>query len=203
MNEIRHIVFDIGNVLLHWERERPYRRLIPDAVKRRHFLTEICSDAWHHRLDEGVPVDEAIAELVARHPEHEDLIRAYKTEWLEMLPGAIGGTVEILERLVADGRDVTALTNFNQDLFQITVPEYPFLRIFRGVTVSGEKRLIKPDPAIYEEHARAFGLEPSATLFFDDMERNVAAARAAGWNAEVFTDPEGLRRDLARYGIAI
>jgi 2-haloacid dehalogenase len=30
MNEIRHIVFDIGKVLIHYDPELPYRRLIPD-----------------------------------------------------------------------------------------------------------------------------------------------------------------------------
>ena len=35
MNEIRHIVFDLGNVLLRWDPERPFLRLIPDPVARR------------------------------------------------------------------------------------------------------------------------------------------------------------------------
>ena len=77
--------------------------------------------------------------------------------------------MEILEALVANGHDVTALTNFNQDLFRITREAYPFLDLFRGVTVSGEQRMVKPDPAIYAHHAEAFGLAPAATLFFDDV----------------------------------
>jgi 2-haloacid dehalogenase len=62
---------------------------------------------------------------------------------------------------------------------------------------------LKPDPKIYAHHAEAFGLEPKATLFFDDSAHNVDGARDAGWNAEVFQTPEKMQRDLARYGIAV
>jgi HAD superfamily hydrolase (TIGR01509 family) len=203
MTEIRHIVFDIGNVLVRWERDRPYREIIPDPAERKRFLDEVCTMEWHITLDEGVGIDQAIAELTEKFPHEAELIRAYKSRWLDSIPGAIDGTVEILQALVAEGRDVTALTNFNQDLFRITVDAYPFLSLFRGVTVSGEARMTKPDPAIYAHHAEAFGLVPSATLFFDDSPPNVAAARAAGWNAEVFEGPEGMREDLGRYGIAV
>jgi len=203
MTAIRHIVFDIGNVLVRWERDRPYRELIPDPAERERFLAEVCTMEWHMRLDAGTGIDEAIAELEEKFPHQMELIRAYKSRWLESIPSAIEGTVEILQGLVAQGRDVTALTNFNQDLFQLTVPAYPFLQLFRGVTVSGERRLVKPDPAIYAHHAEAFGLEPAATLFFDDVDKNVEAARAAGWNAEIFRDPEGMRADLAGYGISV
>ena len=203
MTEIRHIVFDIGNVLIRWERDRPYRELIPDEAERTRFLDEVCSMEWHLRLDEGVGIDEAIAEVSEKFPHQVELINAYKSRWLDTIPGAIEGTVEVLERLVEQGRDVTALTNFNQDLFRLTVDAYPFLGLFRGVTVSGEKRMVKPDPAIYAHHAEAFGLEPGATLFFDDVEKNIDAARKAGWNAEIFTAPEAMRADLERYGIPL
>jgi 2-haloacid dehalogenase len=203
MTEIRHIVFDIGNVLVRWERDRPYRELIPDAAEREKFLAEICSMEWHLRLDEGVGIDEAIAELREKFPHQTALIEAYTSRWLETIPSAVEGTPEILEALVTQGRDVTALTNFNQDLFRLTVPAYPFLGTFRGVTVSGEQRMVKPDPAIYAHHAEAFALEPAATLFFDDSPPNIAAARAAGWNAELFTDAATMRADLERYGISV
>ncbi|TIX30672.1 MAG: HAD family phosphatase, partial [Mesorhizobium sp.] len=46
-----------------------------------------------------------------------------------------------------------------------------------------------------------FGLEPSATLFIDDSQKNVDGARAAGWQSVLFTDAETLKTDLERYGI--
>lgn len=203
MTDIRHIVLDVGNVLILWERDRPYRELIPNPVERQRFLDEICTMEWHLKLDDGVGIDEAIDGLVERFPHQAELIRAYKSRWLDTIPGAIDGTVDILQTLVASGHDVTALSNFNQDLFRITREAYPFLDLFRGVTVSGERKMVKPNPAIYTHHAEAFGLTPAATLFFDDSQKNIDAAHAAGWNGELFTEPVKMRADLARYGIAV
>jgi HAD superfamily hydrolase (TIGR01509 family) len=203
MTEIRHIVFDIGKVLVQWERDRPYREVIPDPVERQRFLDEICTMEWHMALDEGTGIDEAIQTLSEKFPHEAERIGHYKSNWLASIPGPVEGTVEILEALIAQGRDVTALTNFNQDLFRTTQEAYPFLSSFRGITVSGEKRMVKPNPAIYAHHAEAFGLDPAATLFFDDSPPNIESARAAGWNAELFTDAGQMRADLEKYGITV
>ncbi len=201
VSEIQHIVFDLGRVLIHWDSEIPYRRLIPDPVERARFLTEVCSPAWNAEQDRGRTWAEAEALLIADHPEHEDLIRAYRKHWPEMIPNHIEGSVAVLEQLLADGRDVTALTNFGDDTFEVARERYPFLDRFRGVTVSARIGLMKPDAAIFRHHAETFGLDPAATLFFDDSPPNIEGARAAGWQAELFEDAEGLRADLARYGV--
>ena len=71
------------------------------------------------------------------------------------------------------------------------------------MTVSGEVGLLKPDRAIYDIHVESFGLEPAATLFIDDSEKNVEGARDAGWQAVHFSGAEKLRSDLAGYGLAV
>jgi HAD superfamily hydrolase (TIGR01509 family) len=120
-----------------------------------------------------------------------------------MISGTVPGTVAIIEALAASGRDITALTNYSAETFPHAQATYPILRRFRGITVSGRVRMLKPDLAIYRHHALTFGLEPSATLFFDDNAKNVEGARAAGWSAEIFVSPEKMREDLGRYGVMI
>ncbi len=203
VNTIRHIVFDLGKVLLEWDPERPYRRLIPDDQARKHFLTNVCNPDWNNEQDRGRTWREAEDLLIAEHPQHAEMIRAYRKHWAEMLPTEVDGTVAILEALLAQGRDVTALTNFAADTFEEAREMYPFLDRFRGVTVSGRIRVMKPDLAIYRHHAETFGLDPAATLFFDDNAANVAGARDAGWNAEQFVGAGKMRDDLDRYGIAL
>jgi 2-haloacid dehalogenase len=94
------------------------------------------------------------------------------------------------------------LTNFAADTFREARQRFAFLNRPRGVTVSGEIGLIKPDTAIYERHARDFGLDPAGSVFIDDSMKNVEGARAAGWRGIHFTDAETLRRDLAGMGVA-
>ena len=201
MNDIRHIVFDIGKVLIHYDPELPFRRLIPDEARRAWFLAEICTPAWNVEQDRGRPWREAEALLIERHPREEELIRAFRRHWHEMVPHAYGDSVAILKRLVEAGRDVTMLTNFAADTFAEARRRFPFLDLPRGVTVSGKAGIIKPDAAIYRLHAETFGLTPAETLFIDDSAKNVEGARAAGWHAVLFTDAAALERDLARFGL--
>ncbi|HXV31748.1 MAG TPA: HAD family phosphatase [Sinorhizobium sp.] len=199
--DIRHIVFDIGKVLIHYDPHIPFRRIIPDEAERNWFFANICTNDWNLEQDRGRTWQEAEALLVRDHPEREEHIRAFRRHWHEMVPHAYAESVSLLESLIADGRDVTMLTNFASDTFREAQKMYPFLTLPRGVTVSGDIGLIKPDIAIYETHARTFGLEPAATIFIDDSMANVEAARAAGWHALHFTDPKTLKGELAAYGV--
>ena len=203
MSDIRHIVFDIGRVLIHYDPELPFRRLIPDAKKRRWFLENVCTSDWNIEQDRGRGWPEAEAMLIALHPDEAENIRAFRRCWHEMVPHAYDDSVAIMEGLIDAGRDVTMLTNFASDTFREARERFPFLDRPRGVTVSGDVRLIKPDPAIYRHHAAAFGLDPAAALFIDDSPKNVEGAKAAGWQAVHFTDAPTLAGDLARLGIAV
>lgn len=200
---IRHIVFDIGRVLVQWDPERPYRRLIPDEAKRRWFLDTVCTPAWNLEQDRGRPWAEAETLLIDQYPQEADLIRAYRAHWIDMVPDTLPETPAMLERLVEDGHDVTMLTNFAADTFEEALARFPVLSRPRGVTVSGVEGIVKPDPAIYALHAERFGLDPAATLFFDDSPANVEAARGAGWTAHVFTDPSQMRADFAAAGLRV
>lgn len=202
MTEIRHIVFDIGRVLIHYDPDLAFRDIIEDEAERQHFLTEICSSAWNLEQDRGRPWEEAEAELIARHPDHEPNIRAFRKGWSKMVPHAFDETVALMERYIDEGRDVTLLTNFAADTFEEALELFPFLKRPRGVTVSGRIRLIKPDVAIYHHHAESFDLEPAATLFIDDSAANVSGARDAGWHAVQYTTHDALVEDLRAFRLA-
>ncbi len=67
--------------------------------------------------------------------------------------------------------------------------------------VSGEGRLIKPDPAIFHRLLERYGLDASTTLFIDDSEKNVLAARDLGFKVHHFQSPEGLGAALDGYDL--
>ncbi len=202
MSAIRHIVLDIGNVLLRWEPDIPYRRLIPDPETRRRFLADECNGEWLRLTDSGMSWREAENILIAKFPGDAELIRAFRPHWEEMIPGEIAASRVIVEEMLAGGADVTGLTNFAADTYPIAFARFPILSRLRGVTVSAHVGLTKPDPAIYRRHAADFGLNQAATLFFDDAIANVEGARVAGWRAEHFVSPDRFRDDLRRYNVA-
>jgi 2-haloacid dehalogenase len=197
--EIKHIVFDIGNVLIEWDAELAFLDQIPDTGERRWFLDNVCTMAWNIEQDRGRDWKEAEEILIVDFPEHEDNIRAFRKNWPSMLAGQISGSVEILRAFVSRGHDVTMLTNFASDTLEIAKARYDFLGISRGMTVSADIGLLKPDIEIYRHHSAEYGLSPGHTLFIDDTMQNVDGAIQAGWNAVQFKDAETLKADLERF----
>jgi 2-haloacid dehalogenase len=195
------VVFDLGGVLIDWDPRHLYRKLLADEAAVEEFLATVCTPEWNAEQDRGRPFAEGVAELVERHPVHAAAITAYHERWTEMLGGDIGGTVELLAELRATGVPLYALTNWSAETFGIARERFQFLSWFDGVLVSGEERMTKPDPAIFQLLLDRFGLDPQATFYVDDSPANVAAASELGLDAVRFTGPERLRRDLEARGL--
>lgn len=196
-----NVVFDIGNVLIHWDPRVLYRTIFASEDEVEWFLDNVCTHDWNLEQDRGRSFEDAIAEATARHPDYRDAIAAYHLRWPETILGPIPGTVAILDELKAKGTPLYAITNWHQDKFRETRARFAFLGHFRDIVVSGDERLIKPDPAIYRLLLDRNGLEAGSCLFIDDNAANVQGARAVGMKAHHFTSPEALRAELAGLGV--
>jgi 2-haloacid dehalogenase len=127
MTEIRHIVFDIGKVLIHYDPDLPFSRLIPDVGERRWFFDNVCTHDWNIEQDRGRTWDEAESLLIALHPKHSENIRNFRRHWHEMVPHAYEDSVALMLELLEAGHDVTMLTNFAADTFVEARRKFPFL----------------------------------------------------------------------------
>jgi 2-haloacid dehalogenase len=198
------VIFDLGGVLIDWDPRHLYRRLFDgddDAMER--FLTEVTSVEWNVQQDRGRSLDAATEELVARHPDKEDLIRAYygSDTWREMISGPIPGTVDVLADLRARGVRLFALSNWSAETFPRVRHEFDFLGWFEGIVLSGQEGIAKPEEAIYRIVLDRHGLTAEDTIFVDDSERNVEQARRMGIDAIVFRDADQLRDELRGRGL--
>jgi 2-haloacid dehalogenase len=196
------VVFDLGGVLIDWNPRYLYRKLFDgdDAAMER-FLAEVTTPEWNGLQDAGRTWADAVASLTREHPEHAELIAAYAERWPETLGEAIHPTVEILDELRRTGVRLFALSNWSAETFPIARPRYPFLEWFDGIVISGEVRIAKPDARVYRHLLERHSLEPATTVFIDDSEANVDAARALGMIAIRFEGAAALRRALGRLGL--
>ncbi|MDP8905585.1 MAG: HAD family phosphatase [Chloroflexota bacterium] len=199
----RAVVFDLGGVLIDWNPRHLYRKLIADGEQMEWFLANVTTPEWNLLQDRGRTLAEATDELVARHPEHEQLIRAYYERWPEMLAGPIDENVVTLAELRAAGVPLYALTNWSAETFRIGRRSFDFLDWFSGIVISGEERLAKPDEAIFRILLDRFQLRSAATTFIDDSLPNVEQARRLGIDGVHYTSPPQLRADLAARGLPI
>ncbi|MHB8588277.1 MAG: HAD family hydrolase [Candidatus Dormibacteraceae bacterium] len=130
----------------------------------------------------GAP-DEATASAVWKHLFEAPKVRPQLVELLHHL----GGRVRL-----------GLLSNAGPGLRELVAP---LAGLFDDIVISAEVGLRKPEPAIYRLALQHLGVEPAETLFIDDLQRNVDAARMLGLHAHRFITPGRLKLALARHGL--
>ena len=73
---------------------------------------------------------------------------------------------------------------------------HSLFRHFRGIVVSAEEGVAKPDPRLYRILLDRYGLQAGESLFIDDNRDNVEGARRVGMEGWQFTGAADLRAVL-------
>lgn len=198
--QTKTLIFDIGGVLLDWNPRYLYRKLFEDEADMENFLTEVCSPEWNLKQDAGRSFAEATEELVQLYPDQASLIRAFDERWLETISGPIEATVNIVSRLQKNGYALYGLSNWSAEKFLVARHQFSFLSLFKDIVVSGEVKLIKPNPEIYYLLLERISKQAEECLFIDDSKANIDAAKKLGFHTIHFRDPKQLKRELVDYG---
>lgn len=198
----RVVVFDLGGVLLDWNPRHLYRKIFAgDEPAMERFLAEVCHSDWNLAQDAGRDFDDAIAALMPRHREHLPHIAAWRDRFGEMIAGELHETVAVAADLRARGVPLYALTNWSHETFPPQRGRFAFMDWFEGIVVSGEEKVIKPDPRLFRILLERYGLVAAETVFIDDNPRNAQAATALGMHGLHFRSAAELRRDLAQLAL--
>lgn len=190
------IVFDYGNVLLSWDPRALYRKLLADDETVERFLAEVDFFEWNLANDAGRPIEENIAELCARFPQHCDLIHAYDLYYEDSILGPIEPVVSILGALKQAGYSLYGLSNWPAGKFASVRARYPFFGWLDGMVISGEVGVAKPDPRIFDLLLAKIGRPPQECLLIDDSPVNVSAASSLGFQTIHYQSPAQLLSDL-------
>ena len=196
-SHIKAVIFDFGGVLIDWDPRNLYSRFFPEQPQAMEdFLTEISFMEWNNQQDKGRPFTEAVALLSKQFPHHAHLISAYRENWKESITGSIEGTVKLLTMLKENGYSLYGLSNWSAETFPIVRHEFEFLNLFDEIILSGEVKLIKPDPEIFELCLQKISIPADQCLFIDDSEANIIAAKKLGFDTIRFISPEHLKDEL-------
>lgn len=201
MSGIEAVVFDVGNVLVRWDRRLPFVDRFDDPADLDRFLDEVIPLSWHAEHDAGRPAAEMVAERSALFPDSAPLIADWFSRFNESVPGPVPGSPELVETLYARGVPLYAITNFGADTWAGFAPTFALRERFRDIVVSGVEKLAKPDPAIFAHAEARFGRAPQTMLFVDDSLPNVTAARERGWHAHHFDTAANLAAELKALGL--
>ncbi len=201
---IRTLIFDMGQVLLRFDRDVFLARLeVSDAdkalLKREVFL----SLEWA-RMDRGsMTEEETVKSMCSRLPIHlwaavEELVCRWDQPILPM-----EGMYELVAELKQEGYGIYLLSNAScrQHAYW---PNLPVSRFFDGTLISADEKLVKPQPEIYRLLLERFSLNAEECLFVDDSPANIEGAYLCGIRGIVFHgDASLLRRELRAAGVRL
>ena len=194
------VIFDIGNVLIEWQPERFYDRVIGEDRRRRLFA-EVDLHTMNDKVDLGHPFTETIYATAEAYPEWRAEIRMWHDHWLELASPVIDHSLRLMQALQGKGVPVYCLTNFGIGSFEFASGHYAFLKDFDRHYVSGHMGVIKPDPRIYQMVEEDCGIPPDRLIFADDRADNIAQAQARGWRGHLFDGPQGWADRLVAEGL--
>ena len=201
---IRNIVFDMGGVLIQFDRDYFIDKLGVASADHALLYNEVFRSLEWARLDRGsITEAEAIANMCERLPQrlHQaaaDLV----TKWDQPIV-PMEGMTELVEELKQAGYGVYLLSNATLRQREYW-PRVSASRFFDGTLISADVKLVKPQPEIYALLCKTFGLTPSECFMIDDVPQNIEGAVEAGMSGFVFNEEvQALREALKKAGVKL
>ncbi len=196
----KHVVFDIGGVLVDWQPHLAWADRFGSAEAAHAFVERTNFRALNARGDAG----ERFADLAleVENPDDRAQFADYVSLYTKTVVDPIPGTWAILDRIKAQGTPVHAITNWSAETWPEGLKVHPRLgQVFEALVVSGQEGFMKPDARIFQLLCDRAGVTPKDCIFIDDGLHNVEGARAVGMDGIHFTSPEALETALIDRGV--
>ena len=201
---IKNILFDMGNVLIRFDRKAFLDRLDISEEDKQLLLREVFLSVEWVQMDRGTLCEETAEPLMCqRLPEHlHSAVHSLVSLWDDpMLP--IAGMAELVEELKDNGYGIYLLSNASVRQHEYW-PKIPGWQSFDGKIISADEKVMKPHPDYYLRALDRFKLIPGECVFIDDVPANIEGAMYCGIPGIVFHgDVQLLRKQLHAKGIHI
>ena len=201
--KIKNVVFDVGDVLIHFRYKEYMRDLGFNEYLVEHFTNNVVfSDCWNQMDMGNVTIEGAKQVFSEKFPEYKKEVELFckdLTPIVEEYDYAKG----LIKSIKETGVNVYILSNYPRDLSEMHWPKFKFLSETDGKIISGFEHIMKPDPRIYKLLESRFGIKLEESVFVDDREGNVKGAEAVGMKGIVFTGVDNLKNELRKLGIDV
>ena len=206
MIPIRTIVFDLGGVLIDYDLPRcleAFRRL--GLAEPARWINSYKQSGVFLTLENGSGKPEDLYRYLSDQVGHPLDPRSIDEAWCSFLLDIPDYKLDMLRSLRRQGYQVFMLSNTNVIMFDwmrrtvFTKQGGTLMDYFDRVFLSYEMKLVKPDPAIFEQMARDGGISPEETLLIDDSAANVATAASLGFHTYQAQVHEDFRSLFDRY----
>lgn len=199
------VVFDVGKVLLDfpWESYAESLNVSEEAMK---FLNEkvVYSPLWGE-FDLNIrPYEDILHEFCGLEPKFSK----ETTQLVDTIDRCIKPypyTDGWLSELHRHGYQLCLLSNWCERTYDRLKKSgvMDFTKYMDGCVWSFEHHVAKPHKEIFDILVKEYGVRPSRTVFIDDNEANVNAARSYGYQAILFRDYPDACEQLKALGVKV
>ena len=202
--KIRNVLFDMGNVLIRFDRNVFMERLGISAEDQKLLTRELFLSVEWVQMDHGTISDaDATRQICSRIPEHlHEAAGKLVAMWdRPILP--IEGMAELIQDLKQTGYGIYLLSNASTRQHEYW-PRIPGSEYFDGTIISADEKVMKPHPDFFLKALERFSLNPEECVFVDDLPTNIEGAMCCGIPGIVFHgDAKLLRSQLRAFGVQI
>jgi HAD superfamily hydrolase (TIGR01509 family) len=196
VRDVRNVIFDLGGVVLDWNPDPLVARFQPDAALRAEFKEAVFGHEDWLQYDRGTLTEsDMIGRMEMRTGRSRDELLTIMDAVRESLVEK-PETVDLLRSLQRRGTPLYCLSNMPSEIYAHLRRRHAFWDAFRGIVISSQVRLIKPQPEVFVHLLDQFGLRAQESVFVDDVAANVDAASRVGLKTIWFRDAEQCRREL-------
>jgi len=195
---VKNVIFDLGGVVIEWNPDRILASYYADPEMRAIMKTALFLHPDWLQLDRGTLNE---ADLLVRAAGRTGRPAAELSGLFAAVRESLhtkSETVALLQKLSARGVPLYCLSNISSDIFAYLRERHSFWGVFRGIVISGDIQMIKPEREIFEFLLRRYGLEAAQTVFVDDSRPNIEAARELGIHPVWFKDAQQCGLELER-----
>ena len=192
---VRNVIMDLGGVMLEWNPDELLKPFQAEPELRRQLRARVFSHDWR-MFDRGQLSE---AELLARLEVSTGHSRDTIVAIVEAARGCLREkpeTVKLVRGLRQRGFNLYCLSNMPGPFYEDLRRRHDFWDVFHGVVISGEIQMMKPEPQIYLHLLERFDLRAHESVFVDDLQANVDAARAVGLHAICFRNAAQCEQEL-------
>ena len=192
-------LFDLGGIFFDWDPNHFYKKIFKNNDEREYFLKNICNDEWNIKQDAGRLIKDAEKELIVKFPDYKNQIKLYYKNHRKMFRGIFNNSIDVLKFLKEKKYECYVLSNWSWETFQNMENDYPFLKLFDGLIISGKEKIVKPNKEIYLLAIKRFNLKAKETVFIDDRIENIIAAKKLGFKTIHLINPELIENEIKKF----
>ncbi|MDE6956533.1 MAG: HAD-IA family hydrolase [Lachnospiraceae bacterium] len=185
--DIDTVIFDIGNVLIHFDWAGYLKTLNFDEETYEHVTNAMFLNEDWDKGDSGLcTTEEWLQMFIENDPEYEqEICKTFEGFGASIVPYSI--TEEWLSYFKENGVKRYYLSNYSEEMYRQSKEQLSFIEDFDGGIFSWKEKCMKPQSKIYEILLNRYHINPAKTVFFDDNTENIEAAENAGIHGIVFT----------------